>query len=61
MPEADAVFISCTALRTADVIEDIEAALGKPIVTSNQALAWHALRLMGYEDSVPGLGRLFTL
>ncbi len=61
VPEADAVFISCTALRTADVIEDIEAALGKPIVTSNQALAWHALRLMGYEDSVPGLGRLFTL
>ena len=60
-PEADAVFISCTALRTADVIEEIEAALDKPVVTSNQALAWHALRLMGYTDPVPGLGHLFTI
>jgi maleate isomerase len=61
VPEADAIFISCTALRTADVIDGIEAALGKPVITSNQALAWHALRLMGYTDPVPGLGRLFTL
>lgn len=60
-PEADAVFISCTALRTACVIEEIEAALGKPVITSNQALAWHALRLMGYTEPLPGLGRLFTL
>lgn len=57
----DALFVSCTALRTADVVDEIENTIGKPVVTSNQALAWHALRLAGYEDPVPGLGRLFRL
>ena len=58
---ADALFISCTALRTAEVIEGIEQALGKPVVTSNQALTWHALRLAGYDKPMAGLGRLFRL
>lgn len=58
---AEALFISCTALRTAEVIEEIEQAIGKPVVTSNQALAWHALRLAGHDRAEPGLGRLFRL
>ena len=58
---ADALFISCTALRTAEVIEGIEQAIGKPVVTSNQALAWHALQLAGHDRVEPGLGRLFRL
>ena len=61
IPEAQGLFISCTALRTSPVVEDIERALAKPVVTSNQALVWHALRLAGYEDSLPGLGRLLDL
>lgn len=60
-PEADAVFVSCTALRTSSVIDRIEQRLGKPVVTSNQALAWHALRLAGYAEPRKGLGRLMTL
>ena len=58
---ADALFVSCTALRTAEVIEEIEDAIGKPVVTSNQALAWHALRLAGHDKAIPSLGRLFRL
>ena len=60
-PDADAVLVSCTALRTSSVIDRIEQHLGKPVVTSNQALAWHALRLAGYAEPRKGLGRLMTL
>lgn len=44
---ADAVFLSCTNLRTLDIIEPLEEALGIPVVSSNQALAWHMARLSG--------------
>lgn len=58
---AEAVFICCTALRACGVIEEVERELGKPVVTSNQALAWHALRLIGYDRAVEGYGRLMRL
>ncbi len=58
-PAADLVFISCTALRASLVLADIEAALGKPALSSNQVLAWHAMRLMGCEAEVSGFGSLF--
>lgn len=45
--DAEAVFLSCTNLRTLDVIEEIEAELGKPVISSNQALAWHMAQLAG--------------
>ena len=35
--EADALFISCTAMRSAEIIPEIQAAIGKPVFTSNQA------------------------
>ena len=37
----------------------ITAALGIPVITSNQALAWYVLRRLGITDSPPGCGRLF--
>lgn len=58
-PDADLLFIPCTALRTAAMIEELETRLGKPVLSSNQALLWHALRLIGNQDAVAGLGRLF--
>jgi maleate isomerase len=58
-PEAEAIFISCGALRTIDAIEAIEQATGKPVVSSNQAMLWHCLRLARIPDKVPGYGRLF--
>ena len=56
--DADALFISCTALRTSGIIEAIERETGKAVVSSNQALVWQSLKLLGYTGSVPGLGRL---
>ncbi|MEO0617792.1 MAG: hypothetical protein AAFZ01_00775 [Pseudomonadota bacterium] len=57
-PDAEAVFLSCTALRSAHMAPSVEAQLGVPVVTSNQAMGWHALRLAGIEISVPGFGQL---
>jgi maleate isomerase len=59
--EVDAVFVSCTSLRVAALIEGLEAKLGKPVTSSNHAMAWHALRLAGYRDAVPGFGQLMRL
>src|SRR5215211_1430093 len=59
--DSQAVFISCTGLRTAPVISLLEQRLGKPVVTSNQALAWHALRLAGITDRFEARGLLFAM
>lgn len=56
--DADCYFLSCANIHAIDVIEKIETAVGKPVVTSNQAALWCALRTLGIEDDVPGLGRL---
>ncbi|QIE44660.1 Asp/Glu racemase [Pseudohalocynthiibacter aestuariivivens] len=57
----DAVFASCTNLQTFPVIELVETELGLPVVTSNQALLWHMLRLAGAQAQGWGPGRLFCL
>jgi maleate cis-trans isomerase len=57
--QADVCFISCTAIRSAGLIGSLEATLGIPVITSNQVLAWHALRTLGIADAPPGFGRLF--
>ncbi|QPC88316.1 ectoine utilization protein EutA [Mesorhizobium sp. NBSH29] len=59
--QADALFVSCTALRSALGVADMENAIGKPVITSNQATAWTCLRLCGDEASYSELGRLMTL
>ena len=56
--EADGVFISCTSMRTAAVIDAMEQAIGKPVVTANQATAWEVLCLAGAARPMAGLGRL---
>jgi maleate isomerase len=58
--EVDAVFVSCTSLRLIDAVTAIEAALRKPVTSSNHAMAWHCLRLAGIDDSRAGFGRLFA-
>jgi maleate isomerase len=60
-PDVEAVFVSCTSLRLADHVAGIERELGKPVTSSNHAMAWHALRLGGVDDTLPQFGRLFTV
>ena len=47
VPDAQALFISCTALRSIEVVAELEARLKKPVITSNQAAIWQTLRLLG--------------
>jgi maleate isomerase len=55
---AEAVFLSCTNLPTLSVIEEIETALGKPVLASNQVLGWHLCRLAGLGPMAMRGGRL---
>ena len=57
-PSADALFLSCTNIHSLPAIPALEERLGKPVVTSNQAVLWYALRTRGLEDVVPELGAL---
>jgi maleate isomerase len=54
-----AIFVSCTALRVVADIARLERKTGKIILTSNQALAWHCLRLSGIDRAVRDYGCLF--
>jgi maleate isomerase len=58
VPGAEALFISCTGLQGHAAIAQIEAATGKPVVTSNQAQVWEALSFIGYTRPLSGYGRL---
>ena len=55
----DGVFVSCTSLRVAKIVEEAEGLIDKPVTSSNHALAWHMLRLAGITDEIPGFGRLY--
>lgn len=56
----DGIFISCTNLRTFDVISDIERKYNLPVVTSNQASLWNALCILGKEEKFDNLGQLLA-
>ncbi len=58
--EAECVFISCTQFPTMDVVSELEADLGKPVVTANLASFWHALQLLSIKASLPDYGVLLT-
>jgi maleate isomerase len=58
-PEAEALFVSCTALPALEVVDAIEARIGKPVVSSNQASIWEMLHLAGLPAAPRGYGRLF--
>ena len=57
----EAIFISCTNFRTIEIIQSLEEKTGKPVVSSNQATMWYALRKLGIKDSIKGFGQLLEL
>jgi len=60
-PDSESLFISCTALRAAEVAGEIEQRIGKPVVSSNQAGIWLTLRRAGIERPIEGHGRVTQL
>ena len=59
-PEIEGFFISCTDFRTIEIIEQLEEDTGKPVVTSNQASMWMALKEIG-AAAPKGYGKLFLV
>ena len=57
--EAEGILISCTNFRTLEVIEKLEADLGKPVFTSNTASMWKLMQLAGLKGEVVRGGQLF--
>ena len=58
---AEAVFISCTGFRTIENLARLEADLGKPVISSNQATFADCLRILKVGEVAPGFGSLFDL
>lgn len=58
-PEAEAIVLSCTDMRSVEVIERAEKRLGKPVVTSNQAMMFCLMKALGIPRHSKSLGRLF--
>ncbi|MES0884038.1 maleate cis-trans isomerase family protein [Roseibium sp. SCP14] len=56
--DSEAVFISCGALRSIEIVEELEKKLGKPVICSNQAMAWDVLRILKIPDKINGFGAL---
>ncbi|WP_298938320.1 Asp/Glu racemase [uncultured Ruegeria sp.] len=59
-PEGEAVVLSCTDMRSVEVIARLEAKLGKPVITSNQAMMFQAIQLAGFGNALSGFGRLLA-
>lgn len=60
-PDADAYLISCANISMFGVIKELEARVARPVVTSNQAVIWDALRLIDWQDRRGCPGSLFEL
>jgi len=59
--DVDAIFVSCTSVRLMQACAQLEKKLGIPLTSSNHAMAWHALRLAGIDDSLVQFGSLYGL
>ena len=57
--DADALFVSCTALPVLSILERLENKIKKIVLSSNQALIWDTLKSIGEDKSVKGFGKLF--
>ena len=60
LKEADALFVSCTALPVLPIIDKLEKKLNKIVLSSNQALIWDTLERIGKNETVEGFGKLFN-
>ena len=56
--EADAVFLACGNWWTASIVERLERAVGKPVLTTNNMTVWQALKKIGVQEGVTGYGQL---
>ncbi len=56
--DADALFVSCTALPALEILDEVEKKINKPVFSSNQTLIWDTIRSTDYKNSIMGYGKL---
>ena len=56
--DAEALFVSCTALPALEIIQELENKIKKIVLSSNQALIWDSIRSVGDDSSIEGYGKL---
>ncbi|MFN8633615.1 MAG: Asp/Glu/hydantoin racemase [Chloroflexota bacterium] len=59
-PDAEAVVVVCTNLAAARIVQEMEQELGKPIHDSLVVSLWHPLKMLGWQQPIPGWGRLLS-
>ncbi len=59
-PGADGLWMPCPQWTVCDVTQEIEDALGKPVVAGSAADFWYPLRALGIDDPIEGFGRLLA-
>ena len=57
--DSDAIFVSCTALRIVEVLQEAEDDINKIIISSNQSIIWDSLRSVKINDKIANYGKLF--
>jgi maleate isomerase len=57
-PHADGIYLPNPKWQTLDAIESLEKELKIPVVTTTQASAWWALKMIKIKEARPGYGRL---
>jgi len=58
---SDALFMSCTDMPSLDIVQTLEADLGKPVVSSNTATMWMMLRQVGIGEPISGVGKILSI
>ena len=58
---ADALFVSCTALPVLEILDQVENGIKKTVLSSNQTLIWDSIRSVGYGNKIDGYGTLFRI
>ena len=60
LDNVDGLFVSCTALKIVDILDEVEKKFNTTVISSNQAIIWDCLQLLDTNIKVPGYGKLFN-
>ena len=59
LDNVDGLFVSCTALKIVDILDEVEKKFNTTVISSNQAIIWDCLKLLNLNTKVQGYGKLF--
>ena len=60
LQKVDGLFVSCTALKIVDILDQVEKKFSTTVVSSNQAIIWDSLKLVNIHADIQGYGKLFV-